>query len=567
MRLTIGVTGHRDLVEEEMPALRKQVRAFFIDLDQQFPGLDLQLVSPLAEGSDLLVAKVARELGIPLIAALPFEQSEYEKDFQSQTTLEGFRTLLGDAKVITMPLVAGNSFEAIKADSWSRDRQYAQLGVFISNHCQVLLALWDGRESEKTGGTAGVVNYHLTAVMPGFAVAEESPNLLADNENDLAFHIVCSRDQEAGAPADGSKPLETYWITAHFGREPGERMPAEYSDMLKRLEDFNGDLNYHQEAIAAYGRAILEGAPDLKRPDGLDFVNRLFRASDWLALHFQKRFSFGLFLNHLLAVLMGLVFIVYSEFGQLWYLVHVFLALFGVGVFIHLVGERGQWHRKYLDYRALAEGLRVQVFWNLAGVVETQSAEFAYDNFLQKQDVDLAWIRHVMRSASLRRDRENPPDDLWVPWVVEQWVGNRDKAAGQLAYYESKATQKTDNYRRTVRLGNLTLWSGILIAVVLAVATDSINLDQQHVLMILMGILPLVAAVRDAYSHKKAEKELIKQYRFMGRIFANARRLLDGSEDIEFRRRVLKAVGNAALEEHAEWILMQRERPLEHGRL
>lgn len=567
MHLTIGVTGHRDLVEAEVPALRKQVRAFLIDFDQKFPGLDLQVISALAEGSDQLVAEVARELGISLIAALPFEQSEYEKDFRSQATLEGFRSLSEDAKVITMPLVAGNSFAAIKADSRSRDRQYAQLGVFISNHCQVLLALWDGRESEKTGGTAGVVNYHLTAVMPGFAVAEASPNLLADNENDLAFHIVCSRDQEAGAPADGSKPLETYWITAYFGREPGGRMPAEYSDMLKRLEDFDRDLKNHREAITSYGRALLEGAPMLTRPAGTEFVERLFRASDWLALHFQKRFSFGLFLNHLLAVLMGLVFIVYSEFSQLWYLVHVFLALFGVGVFIHLVGERGQWHRKYLDYRALAEGLRVQIFWNLAGVVETQSAEFAYDNFLQKQDVDLAWIRHVMRSASLRRDRNNPPDRLWVSWVIEQWVGNRGELGGQLAYYESKATQKTENYRRTVLLGNLTLWSGILIAVVLAVATGSINMDQQHVLMILMGILPLVAAVRDAYSHKKAEKELIKQYRFMGRIFANARRLLDGSEDIEFQRRVLKAVGNAALEEHAEWILMQRERPLEHGRL
>ena len=80
-----------------------------------------------------------------------------------------------------------------------------------------------------------------------------------------------------------------------------------------------------------------------------------------------------------------------------------------------------------------------------------------------------------------------------------------------------------------------------------------------------MGILPLMAGVRDAYSHKKAEKELIKQYRFMGGILINARRLLDGSDDIEFRRRVLRALGNAALEEGAEWILMHRERPLEHS--
>jgi hypothetical protein len=106
-----------------------------------------------------------------------------------------------------------------------------------------------------------------------------------------------------------------------------------------------------------------------------------------------------------------------------------------------------------------------------------------------------------------------------------------------------------------------------MIAVVLAVAAGWITFEQRHILLIFMGVLPLIAGVRDAYSHKKAERELIKQYRFMGKVFANARRLLVSSEDIAFRRRVLKAVGNAALEEHAEWILMHRERPLEHGGL
>ncbi|MDX1555332.1 MAG: hypothetical protein R3212_04840, partial [Xanthomonadales bacterium] len=85
--------------------------------------------------------------------------------------------------------------------------------------------------------------------------------------------------------------------------------------------------------------------------------------------------------------------------------------------------------------------------------------------------------------------------------------------------------------------------------------------------MILMGTLPLVAGVREAMSNKKAEKELIRQYRFMERILGNARVLLSGSPDPAFQRRVLKALGEAALEEGAEWILMQRERPIEHGGL
>jgi hypothetical protein len=91
--------------------------------------------------------------------------------------------------------------------------------------------------------------------------------------------------------------------------------------------------------------------------------------------------------------------------------------------------------------------------------------------------------------------------------------------------------------------------------------------ELHRLLLVLMGALPLVAGVWDAYSHKRAEKELIRQYAFMGRVFRKARKLLDGNSDLDFQRRVLKALGQAALNEGAEWLLMHRERPLEYGKL
>ena len=66
---------------------------------------------------------------------------------------------------------------------------------------------------------------------------------------------------------------------------------------------------------------------------------------------------------------------------------------------------------------------------------------------------------------------------------------------------------------------------------------------------------------------QKADKELIKQYGFMKRVFTRASRLLSDTRDVEFQRSVLRALGQAALDEGAEWLLMHRERPLEHGRL
>jgi hypothetical protein len=49
----------------------------------------------------------------------------------------------------------------------------------------------------------------------------------------------------------------------------------------------------------------------------------------------------------------------------------------------------------------------------------------------------------------------------------------------------------------------------------------------------------------------------------MLRIFGNARRRLVEAETPADRRRVLKILGDAALEEHAEWILMHRHRSID----
>ena len=85
----------------------------------------------------------------------------------------------------------------------------------------------------------------------------------------------------------------------------------------------------------------------------------------------------------------------------------------------------------------------------------------------------------------------------------------------------------------------------------------------QNLLIVAMGLLPLLAGIREAYSYKKADKELIKQFRFMSRLFGSCRARLDLARDPAESRYLLRALGNACLEEHAEWILLHRERPIE----
>lgn len=78
-----------------------------------------------------------------------------------------------------------------------------------------------------------------------------------------------------------------------------------------------------------------------------------------------------------------------------------------------------------------------------------------------------------------------------------------------------------------------------------------------------VGTTLLIFGIRHAYAQGTAERELIKQYEFMARIFANARYRLDAESKPEQKRQILLALGKPALGEHAQWIMMYRDRSVD----
>lgn len=560
-QLVIGVVAHRDPPDAEDALLRGQVRGFLERLRRDYPGTPLRLLCALAEGGDLLVAETAHASGIRLLVPLPMPLPDYERDFPDPATLARFRALIADADVLELPLAPGNTAAGILAAGPARDRQYAQLGLFISSHCQILLALWDGRPTDAPGGTGQVVHFHLHEEIPGLRRANDAPNLFADDDSDLVHHILCSRRGEPPLDDAGA----AWWLTAE-SRTPGDgRIPIGYDRMFRQMAAFNADFErYRARAGHAHGSLLPAHPPAPPTATALR-IDQLFRVADWLAVHFQRRVRQSLLAIHALAVLMGLSFLAYSELDASRWFIAVFLGLFALGFAWWRVGESRQWHRRYLDYRVLAEGLRVQFHLALAGATNRDSPSFAYDSFLQKQDIELGWIRHVMRMPSLYGNPGERPAPEWLDWVMRQWAGNH--GAGQIGYFRHRADERARHYLRTRKLGNACLALGLLTAAALLAFNPWIDAPLDGWLLVLMGMLPLIAGVREAYSYKKADKELIKQYRFMARIYGNARQRLDRARDDDERRRILRALGAAALEEHAEWILLHRERPLEHSQL
>ena len=567
VRLNIGLTAHRDLVAAEEMELRAAAHDFFQKLRAQFPALPLRLISALAEGGDQLVAEEALALGIELMVPLPMEQAEYERDFTDPTVLARFHALLAHADVRVLPLAPGITQEAVAIRGDARNRQYAQLGMFVSSHCQLLLALWDGNPSTAMGGTAQVVEFHLHDVMPDLSIDQIAPNLLADDESDLIFHVSCSRRMSADGKPPRLQPAQTRWVTLDGEQEVADGMPEHYIHVFGQLEMFNRDAHRYAAGIAAEPSQFFSLPLPGELPPNCARVERQFHAADWLAIHFQRRVRISLFCTHALAALMGLCFILFSDVNTNSFYLVAFLALFVFGFVLTMLGERREWQRKYLDYRGLAEGLRVQLYWRMAGVEIPPNSSLGYDSFLQKQDVDLSWIRHAMRGTGLLRDEEFVPDQRWLAWAIAHWIGDNKGLGGQLDYFRRGSLRRENAFRTTTHLGSAALLAGLAGACVLLIGGSALPISAQNSLVVAMGLLPLLAGIREAYSYKKADKELIKQFRFMSRLFESCRTRLQASRSDSETRQLLFALGRACLEEHAEWILLHRERPLEHAQL
>jgi hypothetical protein len=561
--LVIGVTSHRNLPEREHEPIRRRVRDFFAQLKRDYPTLPLLVLSALAEGGDQLVAQEALAAGARLLAPLPLPRESYVNDFTEPAVHASFDALCSQAEIVLLPQPKGLSRHEINTPGLARDRQYTKVGVYIASHCHILLAIWDGKASTRLGGTAQIVDYHLSGTLPGAVDhhRRHARHVLAGGDERLLYHIVCSRDAADGTPAAGLRPLQACWRSADAATADG-RLPAEFALMFARMAEFNAECARYAAGIDARTQAR-PGAPS----DPATAIDRLFRAADWLALHFQRRVLLAMRLIYILAALMGIAFTFYAHLMAQDFLIYLFLLLFASGGCMAVLARRRGWHRKYLDYRALAEGLRIQSFWQRAGVTATVDHEFAHDNFLQKQNIELGWIRNVMRVAALHPSTKPPQaTPTALAEVIDEWVGESGKS-GQLHYYERKTAERTGLHHATETIGAISLWGGIAISVFLAAFVHLLSPDSKTVLVLVMAVLSIVAAVREAYAYRKADKELIRQYHFMQRIFASARAALDRTHDPAEQRGILLSLGDAALTEHAEWTLMQRERQVEHSKL
>jgi hypothetical protein len=566
----VGVVGHRDLVPEQIPQIRAAVTKVLKRLQQDNPDVPIRLLCSMAAGADLLVGEAAAEIGVTIIALLPYARRLCREDLESEGDRAVFDRLCDMSDVIELSLPQGAGASQVERPGERRDLQLQRAGSIIARYSGLMISIWDGLNTDYRAGTARAIQFRREGVMPTgeFAVSPRDV-LLSPQDDDLNFEIRCSRLSQ---PSRGEVAVGGFTGADSLG---GEEYPRSLRTTLERLAEFNRDVEEFADDIARKGRRLSQPSPT-PIPKTLRYLDRLFSAANWMGSHYRRCFTWALKARYGLWAVMAFLLITFKKesIGAIAIVAILgVLAVFLFGTLLAMWAHRRSWHRKYLDYRALAEALRVDFYWELAGVRKEFEGEFAHESFLQKQDADLQWIRNAMRAVSLELSiRPSGNFKEGFPFVYAAWVGDDDpvNGTGQMLYYRQRLQTLTRKQHNAERIDRALLFAGLLLAVAFAVdvaaQTQSRIFLPEHLrawMLWALALVPVYAAIFEIYLNEKADRALIRQYRYMYSLFSFAARELRAATTNEQKLEILRSLGHACLAEHAQWILAHRDKRIQ----
>lgn len=468
--IRVGVTGHRRLDPAHRPGVRAGVRLALSVVREAAhrpdpgPGLDPAhpprqvLVSPLAEGADQLAAEEALALGYELQAAFPFAAETYAEDFAPGSAARtAFHALCARATSVF-------ELDGARDSALATTQAYAAVGRLVLAQSDVLLAIWDGEPARGDGGTAQMVREALQARIPVIVVrpgegTADAPRLMVCQDSSTA----CAADPQAlreqvrsllfaTPPEDG---------LAHFEAYLAESAPA------PALPD-DAPL---AEADPSHPRAVTRLREGFRRH---------YARADGLAMRYARRYRRGFRANYLLgalAVLLALLAHAVEDAGPGGAtllaggppLTTVARALVGLEALCLLAilgifawGHRGQWLRRAVEYRTLAEHFRQMRHLLPLGLAVPFSRPPAH--LREHADLRLTWMnmhfRAVLRDLGLPHARATPAYLASVRAML-----SRDWIAPQRAFHAARVHQLTHKLHR----GEVLALGFFLVALVAAV--------------------------------------------------------------------------------------------------
>jgi hypothetical protein len=382
-------------------------------------------------------------------------------------------------------------------------------------HCDVLLAVWDGRPPRGRGGTGDVISI---AINRGTAVAHIPVNpVIQPRLLWAAFDpTVLTQADETTA----ERPLERANIDALLSAllmpppDSDERQFAEgfVRERLRRLRTrIEYPLLLAAAGVGRFGakdftnahcvrqtrdewrryREVCADANNIAAP--IDILEEAYSWADRLATHFAQTYRSGHIFNFVLgglAVCLGLSAFMapHLKFEEAGLEMGITIAI----ILNAWIGNRNQWHRRWLDYRQLAERLRPMRSLKLLGIAAPDPPGTA-TNPVPRRWIDWyasgIWRAMGCVAGSLDGDRATKLAKAIGEYEITPQVGYHERNSAQI--------HKLDHRLGVIALGLFvaTVIVSLITLVGLAVDSDLVNAYGNWLTLVSAGFPALATAI------------------------------------------------------------------------
>ncbi len=466
-----GITGHRSLPKANETLLCQQIESVLhhikkvtgevhreiAQLHTEDPPV-LRLITMLAEGSDRIAAKCALKNDFRLQCPLPMGIAEYEKDFETADSREEFHQLISQAERILK----------IESCTKVRSRAYQNSGQIMLGHSDLLIAIWDGLDSGKVGGTSDMVEQAKQLDIPVVWIESEAPHKIHflyghETEQDWSVELTeAVRNLLIPWKAEEkNRNFPEAYFKEHIGKTSHFKLYNHLTSQLsfhsgkkenrKKDESFPKDKFYTEHYQSHY-----YCADELAK-----FYRDLYRSCGVLRQFLPFLASIGLSLGFY-AVLFGgpngappgqKEFL--DLISNIGFLLQAFC--FILIIVLSKIEHRFHWHQKFVDYRALSELLRQMDYLGQSGLVIRGLRVPAFN-----RNVSVSWInwqfRAIVREAGL-------PSGTLDKKRIKEYTENLNHKIlqGQIEYHHDNTLKMQLITRRLERFAMTIYYIGVLI--------------------------------------------------------------------------------------------------------
>ena len=424
--MIVGIAGHQRLENPE--DFKKHLKTLFAWIQDKNKTLEISgesqaglglplnqitLLCDLTPGAGTVAAEEARETGIAVQVALPFPSDLYRQSSAFKTLEEENKldVLSGDIPKERQFVVwlngdrkrgktdRENARQSDLKDTIREARRFQAVGEYIAVYSHLLLLAGDPDENATEGYAPIAIERSkqegttsdLLAVRNRISWADNGPVIRVPTEPSGTWSVRHPLDLR---PGDDYKD-ETRWHRAGWNtfraqvarfRFFQEKPTAERVDELKKmLGDWEGKAKIHLEKsreLTALRGVADASAREKKASQQMMLILLFSMIIAGLCLHVYSHWH-PKDTSHLSYQLIKGISLLLALGVPLWALAR----------FHHFAksGRIGLGH----ELRSLAEALRVQIYWNCAGLGRSVAA-----NYLQRQRNELDWIRSAVSSVS-----------------------------------------------------------------------------------------------------------------------------------------------------------------------